>query len=79
MLAITLGGVHINQVLEAFTVLFAYMLFGYGIAMFSSVVCSRNSTAARATTGFLGFYFFAPPLTAVAMLVDCDSAYTKQP
>lgn len=68
MLAITLGGVHLSQVLETFAVLLSYMLFCYGLAMLSSVVRPRNSAASRMTTTLLVTYHLLPPLTA-AMLV----------
>ena len=55
MLAITLGGVSIYQVLAAYTCLFAYLVLVANVALFFSVICQRSRAA-----GFLtGFFLFA--------------------
>lgn len=49
LLSVTLGGVSFHQVMAAYTILLAYLLFVYGASLLSSVVCQRNASAARLT------------------------------
>ena len=60
LLAVTLGGVSSHQVMAAYTILLAYTLFVYGVALLSSVVCSRTTAAAR-LTGLVVFGFLLLP------------------
>jgi hypothetical protein len=64
MLAVTLGGVSIEQVGAVFTLLLAFLVFVYGIAMFASVICKRNSSASRLTALLLIAYHIMPPFLA---------------
>ena len=60
MLAVTLGGVSIPQVLSAYTCLFAYLIFVANLSLFFSVVSPRSRSASFWTGLSLAFYFFAP-------------------
>ena len=60
MLAITLGGVSIYQVLAAYTCLFAYLVLVANTALFFSVICQRSRTAGLLTGVFLFLFFFGP-------------------
>ena len=60
MLAITLGGVSLYQVLAAYMCLFAYLVLVANVALFFSVICQRSRTAGLLTGVFLFFFFFGP-------------------
>ena len=60
MLAITLGGVSLGQVLSAYLVLASYMLFVCGLALVGSVVCRRTTQASLLTLLGLLLFFFGP-------------------
>ena len=60
MLAITLGGVSLQQVLAAYFSLLAYLVLAANLALFFSVVSLRSRTAGLATGIVLGLYFFGP-------------------
>jgi len=63
LLAITLGGVTISQVLAAYWSLLAHLLLVAGLGLFCSVVCRRSASAAAATTVVLiVFLMIVPPL-----------------
>ena len=57
LLAITLGGVSQHQILAAYVLLCAHVLFVYGLALLCSVLASRSGLAARMTgLSLLGYY-----------------------
>lgn len=66
MLAITLGGVSLDQVLAAYACLFAYLVFVANLALFFSVVCDRSRTAGLLTGTVLFLYFLGPFFANIA-------------
>lgn len=61
LLAITLGGVTIRQVLAAYCSLTAFMVLLANVGLLCSVACRRGGTASAATLLFLIGYAFAGP------------------
>jgi len=59
LLAITLGGVTLGQVLAAYFSLAAYMILLANVGLLCSVACRRGGTASSVTLIFLIAYFFA--------------------
>ena len=64
MLAVTLGGVSLNQVLSAYACLFAYLVFTANLALFFSVICRRSRNAGL-FTGLVLFAYFSGPYWAM--------------
>jgi ABC-type transport system involved in multi-copper enzyme maturation permease subunit len=64
LLAITLGGVLIHQVLAAYLALLAYTVWLSNLALFWSVVCKRTGSAAGATVLTVMGYSATPYLAA---------------
>ena len=62
ILAITFGGVSLDQVVALFTMLCAHMAFVFGLALLASVVCQRSSQAAVLTLGSLIVYHALPAI-----------------
>ena len=62
ILAITLGGVAINQILAAYVALLAFAVLMAGLGAFLSTVCARSSLAASLTTATLATLFISPLL-----------------
>ena len=62
MLAITLGGVSIEQVLLAYALLAAYMLLVYGVSLFASTIFSKSGWAAGGTVVLLIAFHLGPPI-----------------
>ncbi|NQV28325.1 MAG: hypothetical protein HQ518_28565 [Rhodopirellula sp.] len=62
ILAITLGGVAINQILAAYLALLAFAVLMAGLGAFLSTVCARSSLAASLTTAALAALFITPYL-----------------
>ncbi len=60
MLAITLGGVSLQQVLATYFALLAYLVLVANLSLFFSVVMLRSRGASVMTTGVLAAYFFGP-------------------
>ncbi len=60
LLSVALGGVSVRQVLAAYLMLLAFMLFVYGLALVSSTVARRTSGAAGLTVLGLIAFFFVP-------------------
>ena len=60
LLAITLGGVAINQVIAAYCMLLAYTLGLGGVALLWSVLCRRSRNASGMMVLTLLFFFVAP-------------------
>jgi ABC-type transport system involved in multi-copper enzyme maturation permease subunit len=60
LLAITLGGVLMHQVLAAYASLLAFTILLSNLSLLWSVVAKRTGTAAAFTTLCLGFYGFFP-------------------
>src|SRR5262249_19772046 len=65
LLAITLGGVLIEQVSAAYVVLLAYALCVYSFALLCSVLRPTPGSAARWTVGLLGLFLLLPLLVSV--------------
>lgn len=59
LLAITLGGVTLGQVLAAYFSLAAYMILLANVGLFCSVACRRGGAASSLVLIFLIVYFFA--------------------
>ena len=60
LLAITLGGVSLQQVAAAYCTLFTYTLMLSGVALFCSVASRLTKTAALWTSVFIGLFLFVP-------------------
>ena len=60
ILAITLGGVSINQIFAAYVALLAFAVLMAGLEAFLSTVCARSSLAASLTTATLATVFITP-------------------
>jgi ABC-type transport system involved in multi-copper enzyme maturation permease subunit len=73
LLAITLGGVSQHQILAAYVLLFAHVLFVYGLALFCSVLASRSGLAARMTGLLLLGYYAVPWLCLTSLRVTPGS------
>ena len=72
LLAVSLGGVSISQVIAAYCTLTAYILLLGCVALFASVVCRRTSGATSMTLLFLVAFFFGPSLYRGL----CETFYT---
>lgn len=62
LLAITLGGVLLNQVLAAYASLLAFTVLFANVGLLASVVSQRTGTAMGYSTLFLILYTISPPL-----------------
>ena len=62
ILAITLGGVSIDQIFAAYVALLAFAVLMAGMGAFLSTVCARSSLAASLTTTALATVFITPYL-----------------
>jgi hypothetical protein len=62
ILAITLGGVAINQIFAAYVALLAFAVLMAGMGSFLSTVCARSSLAASLTTATLATLYITPLL-----------------
>jgi len=62
ILAITLGGVSIDQIFAAYVALLAFAVLMAGLGAFLSTVCARSSLAASLTTATLAAVFIMPYL-----------------
>ncbi len=67
LLAVTLGGIGVPQIIAAYAVLLAYLFLLSNLALIWSVVCQRIATAA-AWTGLCLFLFLAVPHWILALL-----------
>jgi len=67
LLAITLGGVSLDQVIAAYCTMLAYLLLVGAVALFSSVCCRRTGTAAALTMLLLLGFLLVPLLGSVAL------------
>jgi len=68
MLAITLGGVSLEQVLSVYALLLSYLMLVYSVSLLSSVVMRRNRTASIMATLVLLAYHLVPTLCIAVML-----------
>ena len=68
MLAVTLGGVSLAQVIAAYTCLFAYLVLCAFMGLFYSVICLRSRGAGFLTGLTLFLYFFGTWITQVAII-----------
>jgi hypothetical protein len=81
ILAITLGGVSIDQIFAAYVALLAFAVLMAGLGAFLSTVCARSSLAASLTTATLAVLFITPYLlrdTAREMYRDKDITITTR-
>jgi ABC-type transport system involved in multi-copper enzyme maturation permease subunit len=62
LLAITLGGVTLGQVMASYWALLAYMVFLANLGLVCSVFCRRAGEAATLTGLFLAAFFIIPPI-----------------
>ena len=62
ILAITLGGVAINQILAAYVALLSFAVLLAGLGAFLSTVCARSSLAASLATAAMATLFIMPLL-----------------
>jgi hypothetical protein len=62
LLAITLGGVLMNQVLAAYASLLAYIILLSNVSLLWSVVCKRTGSAAGLTAICIAVYGVVPPI-----------------
>lgn len=71
LLAVSLGGVAISQIVAAYFTLAAYILFLSNLALLWSVVCPRTASAAIITGAMLLMFFVGPGLVqAILGLLD---------
>ena len=72
LLAITLGGVGVDQVVAAYAVLLAYTVGVGGVGLLLSILCRRSRNASAAMVLALLAFFIVPPagLGLVALLVN---------
>lgn len=68
LLAITLGGVTLKQVLAAYLALAAYMILLANLGLLCSVACRRGGNASAVTVLLLIFYFLAGPAARAVRL-----------
>ncbi|MBS0264858.1 MAG: hypothetical protein JSS02_23180 [Planctomycetes bacterium] len=68
LLAITLGGVTVNQVLAAYTSLAAYLLLVANMGVLASVICRRGGSASFITLVLIGLYLASPILVWVTQI-----------
>ena len=66
LLAITMGGVSLHQVLAAYCTLLAYLVFVGNLALFFSVVSQRSNGAGWRTGIVLGCILLGPPIVGAA-------------
>ncbi|MGQ0636773.1 MAG: ABC transporter permease [Planctomycetaceae bacterium] len=66
LLAITLGGVTLRQVIAAYCSLAAYLVLLANVGLLASVVCRRGGIASATTTLVLVVYFLIGPALAAA-------------
>jgi len=64
MLAITLGGISLRQILAAYVAVGAFLVLVSNLALFASVLCRRTSGAAVLTGGALFSFFALVPLAS---------------
>jgi ABC-type transport system involved in multi-copper enzyme maturation permease subunit len=62
LLAITLGGVSLHQILAVYLALLAYIAMVANLALFWSVYCRRSSGAALGVFLLLTLFFIVPPM-----------------
>lgn len=65
VLAVTLGGVAMNQVSASYVLVLAYVMFLCNLALFCSVLCQRSRSAAALTFLLLMLYVCLPGLLEV--------------
>src|SRR6266853_3768221 len=79
LLAISLGGVAVRQVVAAYCTLGAFIIFMANLALLASVVC-RRTTGAAVVTGVTLFVFFAVvPVVHWVISVPMRIGIVKQP
>ncbi len=79
MLAITLGGVSIGQLLAAYATLGAFLILVSNLALFASVVCRRTGPAAVLTGVSLFFFFAVVPLATFLAFLPIKLGLIVQP
>lgn len=62
LLAITLGGVTLPQIVAAYVALFAYLVFAANLGLFCSVMCKQSGNASGLTGFTLLAFFLGVPL-----------------
>ncbi len=70
LLAVTLGGVSLNQVVAVYVALLAYGVFLIGLGLFCSAVCRRSSGAGAMTIIFLLGFFVLPQFGRIAVMTS---------
>ena len=81
VLAVTLGGVSINQVWAAYAAIGAYIIMLANMGLFCSVLCDKGRQAAVLTAVLLGLFLSLPGLIKVLLspLVDLGKMETTDP
>lgn len=64
MLAVTLGGIKVDQVVATYLALFVYLLYIGGVSLMASVVCNTTATACRLAYIVILARAFLPALVA---------------
>lgn len=74
MLAITLGGISVDQVIAAYVTLLTFLWCMSSIALLCSVIAPRSHSASVLTTVFFLIYFVGPPilLGCVQLMTSLD-------
>ena len=74
-LAVTLGGVSVNQVFAIYVALLAYVVFLIGLGLFCSAWCRRSSAAGALMFILLFGFFIVPPLGNVLVQGAISEGY----
>lgn len=74
LLAITLGGVTLSQVIAAYAAMAAFLFWVSNLGLLCSVVCARSRTASTLVLIGLAVYFLGVPLLKYLMLPACVKA-----
>lgn len=70
LLAITMGGVSVHQIIAGYLALLAYTVALAGLGLFWSVIAPRNRGASKGMLLTLALFFFVPPLAPPALVVQ---------
>lgn len=77
ILAVTLGGVALNQIMAAYLALFAWLIFMSSLGLLWSVVCNKSSTAGAAVIISLVFFFCLPLGSPIISELELSGKLTR--
>jgi ABC-type transport system involved in multi-copper enzyme maturation permease subunit len=73
LLAVTMGGLDVKQVLAGFALLLSSTFFIANLALIGSVVCARTASATALTAAMLAAFIFIPVMFGFQIYVDGPS------